>query len=346
MAQHDYVVANGSGATVRGDFNDAFLAVATVNSGATAPSTTYAYMPYINTSDGHLYQRNAANTAWIDHGTVASRLLRAEDIAAGGSGGLLRTDGDGSGLSGVSPDAQYPPGFVYNARVTLNASEPTTDVDIPKYSLRNDAGDANIDVASAMTKQVDATFAEGTNAGGMASGESVPTSDFIYLFSVTKNADGTVDNMFDTSPTGANVNAGWTVEKLLARFSTDSSANIDKVVNFWLGGDYIFDSDGYTITYGGPLTISHGLSGIPQDITPRLLCVTADLGYSVGDDPEINKHSLGTGTTASSGVSITKDDTNIYVRYGSADMRLLDKGTGNGNTIASAKWRLVLRAEL
>jgi len=101
MAQHDYVAANGSGAVVRGDFNDALLAVATVNSGATSPSTTYAYMLYINTSDGHLYQRNAANTAWIDHGTVSSRLLRAEDIAAGGSGGLLRADGDGSGLSGV-----------------------------------------------------------------------------------------------------------------------------------------------------------------------------------------------------------------------------------------------------
>ncbi|MEE3046665.1 MAG: hypothetical protein VX620_15555 [Pseudomonadota bacterium] len=83
MAQHDYVAANGSGAVVRGDFNDALLAVATMNSGATAPSVTYSYMLYVNTSDGHLYQRNAANTAWIDHGLASSRVLRAEDIGTG-----------------------------------------------------------------------------------------------------------------------------------------------------------------------------------------------------------------------------------------------------------------------
>ncbi|WP_296988211.1 hypothetical protein [Thalassospira sp. UBA1131] len=107
MAQHDYVVGNGSGAVVRGDFNDALLAVATMNSGATAPSTTYAYMAYVNTSDGRLYQRNAANTGWVDHGSVASRLLRLEDVAAGGSAGLLRADGDGSGLTGIGGLARY-----------------------------------------------------------------------------------------------------------------------------------------------------------------------------------------------------------------------------------------------
>ncbi|MBC05730.1 phage tail protein [Thalassospira sp.] len=110
MAQHDYVAANGSGAVVRGDFNDALLAVATMNSGASAPSVTYSYMPYVNTSDGHLYQRNAANTGWIDHGSVASGLLRLEDVAAGGSAGLLRSDGDGSGLSGI---AALPAGSVF-----------------------------------------------------------------------------------------------------------------------------------------------------------------------------------------------------------------------------------------
>lgn len=87
MAQHDYVVGNGSGAAVRGDSNDLFLAIATMNSGAVAPSVTYSYMPYVNTSDGHLYQRNAANTGWIDHGQVGKS--------------LLRIDGDGSQLSGV-----------------------------------------------------------------------------------------------------------------------------------------------------------------------------------------------------------------------------------------------------
>jgi hypothetical protein len=42
MAQHDGVVDNGSGATVRGDINDALAALLTLQSGTSAPSPTYA----------------------------------------------------------------------------------------------------------------------------------------------------------------------------------------------------------------------------------------------------------------------------------------------------------------
>jgi hypothetical protein len=100
MAQHDYVAANGSGAVVRGDFNDALLAVATMNSGASAPSTTYAYMAYVNTSDGHLYQRNAANTGWIDHGDVSSALLRYADVGSGPNN-IPQLDSNGKVVSAV-----------------------------------------------------------------------------------------------------------------------------------------------------------------------------------------------------------------------------------------------------
>lgn len=346
MAQHDYVAANGSGAVVRGDFNDALLAVATMNSGATAPSVTYSYMPYVNTSDGHLYQRNAANTAWIDHGTVASRLLRLEDVAAGGSGGLLRADGDGSGLTGIATDAQYPPGFIYNAQVTLNASEPTTDIDVPKYSLRNDGNGANIDVASAMTKQADVTFAEGTNAGGMASGESVPTSGFFYLFSVTKDSDGTVDSMFDTSSTGANVNTGWTVEKLLARFQTDGSANIIKVVNYWLEGRYVFDSAPQTVTTSGTLSLSHGLASRPNKRSQSIVCVTAEAGYAIGDEITANNNQAIQGSLGAT--MFVNDDANIKVRYGlnSNVYSTLNNTNGQSTQLTNANWKLIVRAEL
>ncbi|WP_220150849.1 hypothetical protein [Thalassospira xiamenensis] len=48
-----------------------------------------------------LKQRNAANTAWITRGDLATPFLQGSDVAAGGSAGLLRADGDGSGLTGV-----------------------------------------------------------------------------------------------------------------------------------------------------------------------------------------------------------------------------------------------------
>lgn len=65
MAQHDYVIDNGTGAAVRADLNNALAAIVSQNSGATAPATTYAYMPWGDTATGIYKIRNAANDNWI-----------------------------------------------------------------------------------------------------------------------------------------------------------------------------------------------------------------------------------------------------------------------------------------
>jgi hypothetical protein len=72
VATHDYVIANGTGAAVRSDLNDALAAIVSNNSGATAPATTYAYMWWPDTTTGLLKQRNAANSAWITIGTLST----------------------------------------------------------------------------------------------------------------------------------------------------------------------------------------------------------------------------------------------------------------------------------
>ena len=65
MAQHDYVIANGTGAAVRSDLNGGLAAIVSQNSGATAPSTTYAYQRWADTTAGVMKMRNGANNAWI-----------------------------------------------------------------------------------------------------------------------------------------------------------------------------------------------------------------------------------------------------------------------------------------
>ncbi len=65
MSQHDFNVANSDGATVRADINSALQAIAECSSGATAPSTTFAYQWWADTANDLLKQRNAANSGWI-----------------------------------------------------------------------------------------------------------------------------------------------------------------------------------------------------------------------------------------------------------------------------------------
>ena len=69
MAQHDYNIANQAGAAFRSDLNNALSAIATNNSGATAPSTTLAYQWHVDTdAPATLYIRNGANSAYIEVG--------------------------------------------------------------------------------------------------------------------------------------------------------------------------------------------------------------------------------------------------------------------------------------
>lgn len=75
MATHDYVIANGTGAAVRSDINDALAAIVSNNSNATAPATTYAYQWWADTTTGLLKIRNSANNAWVTVGTLATANL-------------------------------------------------------------------------------------------------------------------------------------------------------------------------------------------------------------------------------------------------------------------------------
>ena len=81
MATHDYVIANGTGAAVRSDLNDALAAIVSNNSSATAPATTYAYQFWCDTTTGLLKQRNAANSAFVTIGTLASTNLGLASLA-------------------------------------------------------------------------------------------------------------------------------------------------------------------------------------------------------------------------------------------------------------------------
>jgi hypothetical protein len=67
MATHDYIISNASGAAVRADLNNALAAIATNNSSATEPTTTYAYQWWADTGSSPTVMklRNSANSAWI-----------------------------------------------------------------------------------------------------------------------------------------------------------------------------------------------------------------------------------------------------------------------------------------
>jgi hypothetical protein len=67
MSQHDFSIANQSFPNFRSDLNSALAALASMSSGATAPSSTYANQLWLDTAadPSILKVRNADNDAWI-----------------------------------------------------------------------------------------------------------------------------------------------------------------------------------------------------------------------------------------------------------------------------------------
>jgi hypothetical protein len=127
MAQHDYVIANGTGAAVRSDLNGGLAAIVSNNSGATEPGTMYAYQWWPDTTTGLLKQRNAANSGWITIGTLASANLGLLSLAGGTMTGALAVTAGTAALPGIAVSGDLNTGFWSPAADTLAASTAGTE---------------------------------------------------------------------------------------------------------------------------------------------------------------------------------------------------------------------------
>ena len=99
MAQHDYVIDNQTFPATRTDLNNALAAIVSANSGATAPTTTYAYQLWYDTTNNKLKMRNADDDAWIDLFDVdqVADTASPSGAASGGGAGYFQGENGATG---------------------------------------------------------------------------------------------------------------------------------------------------------------------------------------------------------------------------------------------------------
>jgi len=97
MSQNDYIIANQSAPDFRSDLNDALQALASLSSGSSAPSPTYANMLWYDTANNILKMRTEADDAWINVGYLdqSSNAFRILDDTQ-----VVNTSGTQTGLLG------------------------------------------------------------------------------------------------------------------------------------------------------------------------------------------------------------------------------------------------------
>lgn len=124
-------------------------------------------------------------------------------------------------------DVPLPRSHLAGYTLSNNVADATNDVDIAVGSARSTANTDNILLASALTKQLDAVWAVGTNAGGRASGAAIANTTY-HVFAIKRPDTGVVDVAFDTSASGANIaantNSAYTEIRRIGSILRESAA--------------------------------------------------------------------------------------------------------------------------
>ena len=182
MAQADLVVANQSGAAFRSDLNGQLLALGTLQSGASAPSVTYSYMLWADTTAGLLKIRDAANAAWVTVGTLGSTNLGLATLASPTFTGTV-TIPAGASISGFAPLAS-PTLTGTPAAPTATAGTNTTQLATTAFVLANNVPAGAVDF-----------FAMNTAPTGYlkANGAAISRTTYATLFSAIGTTYGVGD---------------------------------------------------------------------------------------------------------------------------------------------------------
>jgi len=254
MSQHDLDIANQGFPATRADLNLALKALGSSNSGASAPSTTYANQLWYDTANNILKIRNEDNDAWISLLTLDQS---ADNIEALTINGTLTVAGNVSVDGGtIKLDGNYPTG---SGNVALG----NTALDDGSLSGANNTAVGS----NAMTANT--SGAANTTVGSLAL-DANTTGDFNSAFGVNALSSNTTADgnsaygyqaLYSNSTGASNVAAG--VNSLFANTTASNNtavgyaaltANTTGASNVALG----FGAQGSNIT--GSNNVSLGLN--------------------------------------------------------------------------------------
>ena len=226
MAQHDYNIANQTGANFRTDLNNALSAIVSNNSGSSEPSTMYAYEWWIDTSNNVLKLRNSANNAWI---TMPFSITadNTVDINAGTVNGITSLSfSSGATVTSILDEDNLGSDSA-TALATQQSIKAYVDSQVTAQDL--DISDGSSTIAIDLDSET-LSLLGGTGVTSSASGNGV-------TFSIGQSV-GTSDNVVFNQVTGALVGNASTATAL-ATARTISGVSFDGTANITLDTDDI-----------------------------------------------------------------------------------------------------------
>ena len=156
-------------------------------------------------------------------------VLKQGDIISGHVS-ILRYNGTEFELVNPGTDRYTPPLHISGLVIANNVTDAAKDIDIATGEARDIADADTLELTSALTKQIDASWAVGTDAGGLDGTESVagtPDADTWYHVWLIKRSDtGVVDVLFSESATAPTMPASYDYKRRIGAVLTDATPDI------------------------------------------------------------------------------------------------------------------------
>ena len=121
--------------------------------------------------------------------------------------------------------------YIAGLELTLNAADPSNDIDIAAGEARDAANTEDMVLASALVKQTNAAWAVGTNAGGLDTGALAANTQY-YVWLIKRTDTGVVDVLFSLSASSPTLPTNYDKKRVIGSFKTGATAVIDPATLF------------------------------------------------------------------------------------------------------------------
>jgi len=186
----------------------------------------------------------------------------------------------------LAASAQYDTGFLWGIKLEMGA-DADHDVVFNTGKCRDDEDTTAIFFNSQLTKQIDANWVEGDNAGGFPSSETLNPDDTIYCFVIAKD-DGTTDAGFDKNLDASSLLAdatGYTKYRRVGFDMVGAAANI--VPNSWEGDRKTYQTPTTEFSANqGSAAVTRTLARAPSGI-PFVIGITCSVTQSSASNDTI-----------------------------------------------------------
>jgi hypothetical protein len=169
---------------------------------------------------------------------------------------------------------------LYGLTLSNNGSDATNDIDIAAGACVSDDG-TTIMTLSAITKRLDASWAVGTNQGGLDTG-SIANATY-HLWVINRPDTNVTDVLFSTSASSPTMPSNYTKKKCIGSIVRASAAILAFDQH---GNEFILDTpvlDHSTGATAGTSAITATLSSLPTGVKLKAMCngLCADNGNNV-----------------------------------------------------------------